>query len=183
MIEKTKKKIEPEDVTELKRLSGPEKEEFREKLRRKRREGKYGDGIRQSARLLTFPSQEVMDEEFSQGNVVFINSQGKPVRFRARTYDSNMVMPIEAEDRLLAVRSFEPDFNLSLFEGLPGEDRFVKPYQMVSCNPFDTGHMILPDLERRNITLPLVKIARDHAVAAEGKAEAPFVFLEKFLTF
>lgn len=146
---------------------------------------RHGEFFKKPARLLRIVELKEREHLFRKGRMAFIlQASGKPQRLELsldKRVDGEfsvfrLVAPIAIDGKVFTLR-YNPFYRaISVFEVVNGEEVLRKNEHIV-CEPKDMGHMILTSLERRNIVVPLIKVAAEHAVASAGFARAEKVFL------
>jgi hypothetical protein len=152
-----------------------------EELKELRKQRKFKDNYRTSARLFQFPDEREIDEGIASGKMRFFDSAGKShVEIPLETERGTLVMPfmIKADSgTLVCSLRYSPDkfmLNLQLENDARGPGGFV-----FAVGNF-MGHMAVnPIYAGRGLALPMEKIARDHAMAKYGAAKVERSSIER----
>lgn len=142
------------------------------------------------AKFLTMGKSEEVREAAAKGLMAFRIGSGTkerqvmlPLRVEAKIQQDikpcKLVAAFTVGKRLYTARFDLDEERILIFEVRKGSETPVEPLQYISCRPEDMGHLLMSKFEGTFVTLPLMRIATDHAIATSGKAVAE-VFLSNF---
>jgi hypothetical protein len=167
-----------EEISGLDGLEGLDRRIRIEALKEVRKKRAYGECYRESVLSLILPDEKELDESLQMGIVPYRNPKdGSLVKLPLRTDRGILVMPFITKtgygSGVYTIRYNDEKEDLMLQGESPNNTYSLG---FVFCRGDDMGHMYFDGaLRGRGLSLPAVKIAKDHAMAKYGFAHVGYL--------